>query len=422
MKNWSAQISERYAVNLPADLRAWFDDEVWKEPGGAEFNQPLTPQQLLEPEPGFIWGGFMLPDSLPVLGNEYGDWLCLRVDEHNTVSDVIYWCHGGGDWIPYGATFAEAVLYDAAFRVIYDRRPEFVEPEPAGRQVFRLAQWALDWIDTDPRELTFWKHDGRHADPLPGLLNAGVAQVSTHRDLILKHLQSELKTRSNPDVARQIDIPWEPDFVSWIFDTALLPELRRDQLSRRWNVPAEKLIVQDWESAEREALKVAALRSDLGWPFDIAGWAAERRGDVSAAIELYLQGVHASLFSDDAIRFRSHWFADGFAKFSAARLFELREALAGELRDDPYLNLFWANDPETLRDRSRDFWLSAALAAQRAHDHAAAYQSFYLAGWDVGLQHLDHYAEILDGLINSAQAANWPGRAAVAQLHRQSLR
>src|SRR5690606_36855447 len=98
---WSNKLAAHYGLQLPADLRAWLDDEIWRHAGGAEFSQPQSPDQLIEPD-GSIWGGFMLPDTLPIVGNDYGDWLCLRIAPDGQVSEVLHWSHGGGDWIPYG--------------------------------------------------------------------------------------------------------------------------------------------------------------------------------------------------------------------------------------------------------------------------------------------------------------------------------
>src|SRR5262245_37578083 len=119
---WSDSVAQRFDIQLPLDLRAWLDDGIWKQAGGAEFCRPRTPEQLVSPEPGSIWAGFMLPDTLPFIGNQYGDWLCLRIGFSNRVDEVLYWCHGGGDWIPYGRTLAESLIYDAAFHLNYDRR------------------------------------------------------------------------------------------------------------------------------------------------------------------------------------------------------------------------------------------------------------------------------------------------------------
>ena len=147
---WSTEIEQRYSLRLPDDVRAWLDEQVWRVAGGAEFRRAQTPEQLLDPLPGSIWAGFMLPDTLPIIGNDYGDWLCLRVAADGTISELVHWSHCGGDWIPYGTNLAEGLLYDAAAHVLYPQRATFAEAEPADPQVFRLAEWSAA-LDGRPR-------------------------------------------------------------------------------------------------------------------------------------------------------------------------------------------------------------------------------------------------------------------------------
>ena len=49
------------------------------------------------------------------------------------------------------------------------------------------------------------------------------------------------------------------------------------------------------------------------------------------------------------MKFRTHWFPEGYGKFAAARLAELRADLSGAFRRNAYLNVFWENDEATLR-------------------------------------------------------------------------
>lgn len=433
---WSHQLERRYKLTLAPDLVAWLDDEVWNQGSGAEFRHARSPAEMLEPDEGVIWAGFMPPDTLPIIGNDYGDWLCLRIARDGRVSEVIYWCHGGGDWVPYGNSLAEALIYDAAFAVLYPRRPELDEPT-SRKKMFQSAAWAFDWIKPGSvgsashagtpapgnRLKPFWidQQPPSRSELLSELANSGISEIAARRDLILRDLESPLKTQSSPRTAQAIGAPWEPDFVSWIFDTALIPELRKEDLKNHFNVPVRELTQQDWDAAEREALKVIALRQDLGWAFDIAGWAAERRGDIERAISHYARGVQASAFADDSIRFRTHWFTEGYGKFAAARLLELRDRLPAKLQDDAYLLEFWGNDPESLRARIRDYWLSQAEAAEREKRYAAAYQYYYNAGWDCGLQFVKSYQPILEALSRSASLAGFPALAEVANLHRQFL-
>jgi hypothetical protein len=420
---WSDLVAQRFDLQLPPDLRAWLDDEIWKQAGGAEFCRPRSPQQILSPEPGSIWAGFMLPDTLPLIGNQYGDWLCLRIGFSNRVEEVLYWCHGGGDWIPYGRTLSEALIYDAAFHLLYDRRTtaEF-SPQPPAAEVYIAADWAWQWTDRRAALEKFWLRDSS-AGPavLQQLLAAGVAEVAVRRDLILRHLESQLKARSRPAVAAQVGANWEPDFVSWLFDTALIPELTRDQLGRLFGVPVERLMLQDWGAAEQEALRVIAARHDLEWAFDIAGWAAERRGAYREAASQYLAGLHASSFSDHAVRFRTHWFDEGFGKFAAARLHHLRGHLTNQEIADRYLQIFWHNDAATLRQRVHQYWQDVAERESQQGNWQSAYRAYYAAGWDCGLTDVQQYADILERLADVADHGGSTALAHLARMHREHL-
>jgi hypothetical protein len=136
---------------------------------------------------------------------------------------------------------------------------------------------------------------------------------------------------------------------------------------------------------------------------------------------LYLDGLHTSLFSDDTVRFRTHWISEGLGKFAAARLAELRPAMSVEEQRNPYLALFWENDPESLRVRVRDYWTDRAQRAAATGEPLEAYRCYYQAGWDMGLHFVSSYGEILEGLIRSAKDAGATALANIAELHRRSL-
>ena len=206
--------------------------------------------------------------------------------------------------------------------------------------------------------------------------------------------------KSDYRVAQRIGVPWEPDYVKWMFDTDLIPPDRRRQLLEHFGANDHDLLRQDWNAAERLAVKVGSTRTDLGWVYDVAGWAAERRGDVAAAIAQYAQGIRPSLFSDHTVTFRTHWIADGFAKFSVARLFDLRESV---------------------RERVLAHWLEAAHLAESTGDWSAAYDAYFNAGWDLGLDQIGAYGEILAGLARAARARGAVARAAIAEMHASCL-
>lgn len=433
---WSRQIEQRYSVRLAPDVVAWFDDDAcWRRRGGGEFSEPIEPAQWLDPEPGLIWPGFMLPDSLPVIGNGYGDWLCARFDRAGEIREVVFWSHAGGDWIPYGRTLAEGLLYDAVRRASGVAPSFAVEPSSpdelvdaaddvdaeSHHGVWTHAAWCWgqlrgqeqlglpDWPGEDAAMLGSWLRRTRLSFP------------ARARDEILAHLDSALKNSTDYRVAEKLGVTWEPEFVSWMFDTRMIPADRRESLSRHFGVSVSDLLRQNWQAAESLALQVMQQRPDLGWAFDIAGWAAERRGEMDRAIGRYRTGLRPSLFADHTVPFRTHWVADGFCKFSAARLHEHRESLPAELRDDPYVQLFLANQSTTLRVRVSQFWLEVARRAEQAGDPAAAYDAYFNAGWDLGLDEMDGYRPILDGLVSSARASGAEGLARIAELHRSRL-
>ncbi len=439
---WSERIEQRYRLRLPRDVRAWLDQQIWREDGGAEFCRARTPEQLLDPEPGAIWGGFLLPDTLPIIGNDYGDWLCLRIAPDSTISELVHWSHCGGDWLPYGSSLAEALLYDAALRVLHPQRPSLAGESLPADQVFRFAEWARAWVTPQharsarnasqrlPGSSTlvqpFWDLSEHPAvgdcDALWDLLLAWrVAEFAVRRDRILRHLESPLKALSAPSLAQQLGVSWEPDFVRWLFDTRQIPPAVHQQLGQYLVADGRDLMAQDWDAAEREATLVIRQRSDMGWAFDVAGWAAERRGAWTLAVQHYLTGLQTSWFSDDTVRFRTHWFEEGYGKFAASRLATLTEHLSASQRRDPYLAIFLDNDPQSLRRRVQVYWLESARQAERRGDHRQAYQYYYRAGWDLGLHPLSEYGEVFAGLRRTADAAEMSALSAVAQLHQQFL-
>jgi hypothetical protein len=150
----------------------------------------------------------------------------------------------------------------------------------------------------------------------------------------------------------------------------------------------------------------------------ISLWQAEREGKLQHAIAAYQQGLQTSQFADQAIDFRTHWFEESFAKFSAWRLYELRDHLSHDQRADAYLQIFHAADELMLRQRVGDHWLAVAGQATNAR---AAYECYQRAGWDVGLQRISDYEQLIGDLIRSATAAGDQALAEVAKVHLSAM-
>jgi hypothetical protein len=414
MPSWSDQIADRYAMKLSPDLRSWFDDEIWQEPGGAEFCQPVTPRQLLDSPEELIWGGFLPPDMLPLIGNDYGDWLAARVGFDGEVSEVVYWWHGGGDWQSYGATLAEALLFDAAFRQRHGVRVQHVSDQRPHSELFHYADWA-------------WRQSSNHS-PLPRddgdamlsvLEESELCRVAVARERVLDALNHPLKRYGNPPMAAKIGWKWMPQLLMGLFDASLIPVDRQPEIlvsSGSWTTSFGE---QDWNEAERLSIILSQIAPTVGWAWDISAWSAERRGDLETATQRYQAGLHCSVFSGDTVGFHSHWYPDAAGKFAAHRLIELAQPLSGSMAE--YLDLLRTSDEAKMRETVREFWQRQATVALAADDPQAAYSALYRAGWDIGLTALDAYATIIDALRSTALAANATALAKVAEVHQQSL-
>ena len=112
MSRPSDKLAKRYSLRLSETWREWFDQDLHTLSLPGAMRNAVPVEDLLLETPPQIWAGFMLPDTLPILGNEYGDWICVRIGPDAELKELLYWYHGGGDWIPVGSTLAEVVLHD----------------------------------------------------------------------------------------------------------------------------------------------------------------------------------------------------------------------------------------------------------------------------------------------------------------------
>ena len=169
----------------------------------------------------------------------------------------------------------------------------------------------------------------------------------------------------------------------------------------------------------REAEAVAALRSDLTWPFAVLGWAAERRGDLATAIKNYVAGLTALGTSSD---FTENWGTGTFeptqkTKFVVERLKELRDTLPPVVLENDYLKTaLESKHSADFFNRVRKHWCERASLAEEAGRYADAYKYYCCAGWDIHV--LDDIVSILDCMVRNAEAAGWSALASIASCHR----
>ncbi len=432
----SRQIADRYQIQLSAAWARWFDRDLDRLELPGEFRSPASADVLIEQVPACIWPGLMLPDTLPVLGNDYGDWICVRVGPDNQLGEMVHWYHGGGDWVPLGNCLGEAVLHDAidSCRVRrgqvlrganeshshhhrQDLTPRLTKPE--------FIQWLGVQLASDAhRPILDAIAGGDFASGLQQMRSRGWAIDAVLCDQIEDLLQLPTGAIAKPSIAQRLGMNWEPDYVRWLFDLSGIPLDAFQQIVEWQHAAGEDSVVwsqQQWDAAEELAHTVLQRRSDLGWAVDIAGWAAQRRGDLRSAAMIYFRGRFASAFSNQSVRMRTHWFDQRFGKFSLAQLWHVRESLGVSDREDGYVQAVWQTPARLLQRQVFDYWMSAARDCMRQGLFADAYSAFYKAGWDLGAQRMTDYLDVLSGLSESAEAAGWIARSTLAATHLACL-
>ncbi|MEZ6091029.1 MAG: SMI1/KNR4 family protein [Pirellulaceae bacterium] len=424
--SWSSALRDRYHCALTSDLSDWWDREIWRYEAGGEFDQPVSPQSLLEEAPEVIWPGFMLPDTLPILGNGYGDWLCLRFDANNRPAEVIHWYHGGGDWMPWGRTLSEAIAFDYLRSRLPGRRQYYANVAQEFDLRFgdqSIPDWAASHLPAPVAEvLRQTEHDRSEVVYLDDtMLTEEVAAIAVRCEMTLRSLDSPLRQVLQPTKANHLGIPWEPDAVSWLFDNALVPPERLNALATMLGRDADDLVGQDWSTAVEHASAVFEQRQDLSWAAAVMGWSHEKSNDPVAAISIYRRALFGSSFADQSVRFRTHWFPESAGKFVVARLQHLAKQGNLELDADPYLKLFRDEEESPLTRRLTDYWCNVAEIAENEERWADAYNAYYRAGWDLGCDRMSTYEDLLTNMERVARSGGQLTRAELATTHRLCL-
>ena len=417
---WSHAIAERYRLQLTDELADWFDCGVCDALGGNEFCEPASPEQLIGEAPDCIWPGLMPPDVLPLVGNGIGDWLCGRVSDSNTIDEIIYWYHGGGDCLPYGGSLAEAILFDTLADRLPGRRQRHAIPAESKMSEYHsivagpLVQWSRRHLPSDVAEVL-------HIDAPPTLVASelirhDIATDAVYCDAALAALDNAVRMRLTFDDAKKLNASWEKDCARWMFDTATIPADAKRWLLTQWDEADSSLFDQDWDAVQVVCQKVALQRSDLGWVHNCLGWVHQRRGEHETAKRHYEKAADALLFTDQAIRFRTDFDSERFGKFAIARLLEL----GGPNRlDQSYVDaLSDVTRPDWQADVRRHWLRHADLTTVSP---SKKYELTLRAGWDVGCESMTAYHGVLIQLSDAAVAAGQVARAEVARAHASCI-
>lgn len=359
---------DRLHLRLSSHDRAWFEGG-WHDFDGQEslYNEALEPAKTLEE--GARWGGMMLPDTLPLLANGLGDYLCARFTSEGTLSEIIEWHHEGGNWKHYGYSITEAILFD------------------------RLEYVASNDIDSASS-----MYSSAEISPV-AMMEMACKQA------LRSPLQRACSIKGGGKLAELANVSWDL-FRTWLTDSLQMPEDKCARLAAALSMNPEEMIRQDWDTAQAEAQAVLKVRPDLAWPYAVVGRALERHGQLVPAIDVYKAGAMALGSSSS---FTSTWMLTPHretGKFVVDRL-----ALFSEFDFEQDVREYVA---AVLERKTRAFWLHRAKNATDRGDHAAAYQHLYAAGWDFLI--LNDIAEVLKALKTAAEGAGSPALAALAAL------
>ncbi|WP_146514539.1 SMI1/KNR4 family protein [Rubripirellula amarantea] len=361
--DWSRRLAHRYQVELSATLADWFDRRMWEQVGAGEFHAPISPQELLEPFPDAIWPALMRCDLIPIIGNNAGDYICAVVDADNRDAEYIHWFHGGGDWIPWGKSLPEALVFDAVnHRLPGPKRDNAIPAE-------------------DPRP----NHQSTLAtDPL-------LAWARSH---LPANLRLELDDSSLYETIFESDISFEA--------------ARLRKIEAIFENPSAESHLAD---AMRLVNEVIRRRNDLAWAHHVAGDISQRQGDADAASHHFLASCFCSVFSDQSVRLRHNWDNRVAVKFGASQLASL------SADDAYYLQLLVGPDSSKRKQLITEYWINESERASAAGQNDIAYDYVINAGWDVGAPDLRSYGRIIKLASEYAEKAGQSARHHIAETH-----
>ncbi len=387
--------SDRFQLQLSPSWQQWFNQTSQETPLPGFFRKPVDLEGLCAQRPNQIWAGFMLPDSLPILGNGYGDWICARVDHEGQIHELVHWYHGGGDWIPVGSNLAEAIVHDA---VDVHR--------PVRKQMLRGAV-----------ETTRSKGSPHSAALLEWLVSS---LQQNHAEVTSDILENLLQTSNANSYADSIEKVVE---LGIAVEAALCDSI---ELVIQQAVPSENsslhmLSEEDCQKIIEMCQSVLLRRQDLGWSFSLLGLCQQLNGDKEASRESFFNGRLASAFSDQSVRLRLHRFEQRYGKFSIAQLASNKNSLPPAMLDDPYLVTCLGSKDVNLVAKVQDYWLNLAQQALGQGNYAEGYRYAFNAGWDLGAANMASYRKILDLLAQTASKAGWNARAAIAKAHLDAI-
>jgi hypothetical protein len=357
-----------FHLKLRPDDQLWFE-AAWKDFDGEKcmFNEALDLHEVLS-FGKYVWGGQMLPDTIPILANGCGDYLCARFGFDGTLSEIIEWQHEGSNWRHYGYSICEALALNRwEYRLIEENNSENF-PSPAGLSPVAAAEAAC-------------------ANALESKLKEACHRFGGNK------------------LANMVGVEWK-EFRLWLPDPSEMPVPVRNQLASIIGIDPQEMVMQDWDSAMRHAESTLQLRADLAWPYAVAGRALERSGFADMALKMYEAGVRKLCSSTSFTNTWKHTFTIG-SKSAVDRLLAFPvDALDPSARE--YMDAVTSN-------RLRQYWVAQSETAATQGRIETAYKCMYAAGWDD--LYTNDILEILQALGLLAKRANSSTLQAILSLH-----
>lgn len=414
---WSERFETRYQCVVPSDLKRWLDEELFRhvsaKESALEYCHPVDIDVLLSDAPEVIWPALMPCDLLPILGNDAGDWLCLRLGADNQITEVIQWYHGGGDWIPWGRSLSEAILFDSLQESLPGpNRRHAIAAEVScrgGLEHDPLVAWALSNLPSSLAKVT----DERDPDSVSRmLLQHHISEVAVRCQLVIDALHDSAVDRLATISPEELGAGDEV-VAMWRLDSATIPSAVHERLSTNDDSSS-----QDWDAVFTHCQRVCEIAPHLAWGWDLLGYCHQREGQESEAIACYRRGLECSIFTEQSVRLQTfHQSVDGL-KFSASRLC----SLADQPHGDKYLELLCCQPSDERRRVLTDYWIEQADRAAAASDFDLATDLAIKAGWDLGAEPMPLFGDLLTKIQSYARKAGRAAQAAIVQTHRDCFR
>ncbi|MEM8913168.1 MAG: SMI1/KNR4 family protein [Planctomycetota bacterium] len=439
---WSSRLADRYGMQLPPDLAAWFDSELWSMAGPGEFASAVTPQILLDEAPGTIWPPLMPPFFLPLLTNDAGDWLCLRLRDANGPTDVCHWYHGGGDWIPWGKSLAEAILFDCVLPRLPGADQRHAEPAETMRPSMCVDEaadhpwwnWATEQVGISSALLK--EPTGSALAEM--MIQRSVSEVAVRCQCVIDALSNPLAAIASPSLAERCHLRWH-DLMHWAFDLRQLPSGMARQLADQTSLHLGDLSPshQDWSAVAKHAREVSQQAPDLAWGHELLAYDHHCAGDHESAAGDFAAALRCSVYTDQSVRLGTHWSTARESDPTKMAAYFLSQDTYQAYRLDPRKQLVGDSIhriPDAVKDvdllevlsgpnsRSRAMSYFECLADSLVEHSPASAAALYLAaGWDQGAEPMQAFAGLLIKLADACEQAGWKAHATLAAVHRRCL-